>query len=167
MAERGGRRRERRAMGWALAALMLALGFQYGVGLDPIKVNPARMVDHFRRGVRDLEGIWQSMFTRADLDQLKDAASRADRGVVIDDALWARLVYDLAAAFHHRVSERDALVRATLPLYMGRVASFVTEMSEADASQVESRIEQLCVTFEREKDYLRRRWARTGSTGGG
>ena len=56
---------------------------------------------------------------------------------MIGDDLWARLVYDLAAAYHHRVSERDALVRATLPLYMGRVASFVLEMADADASCVE------------------------------
>jgi hypothetical protein len=135
------------------------VGFRFDVGLDPIKVNPARMIDHFRRGVRDLESIWQTMFTRADLDRLKEAALRADAEFVIGDELWARLVYDLAAAYHHRVPDRDALVRATLPLYMGRVASFVLEMADANATQVESRIEQLCATFEREKDYLRQRWA--------
>ncbi|MCK7532812.1 MAG: hypothetical protein MZV63_18135 [Marinilabiliales bacterium] len=29
-------------------------------------MNPARMVDHFRRGVQDLESIWKTMFDRAD-----------------------------------------------------------------------------------------------------
>jgi glucosylglycerate synthase len=135
------------------------IGFRYDVGLDPIKLNPARMVDHFRRGVRDLESIWKTMFDRADLDELKNAASLADRDFVVGDELWVRLVYDLAAAYHHRVSERDALVRSTLPLYMGRVASFVMEMADADALQVETRIEQLCTVFEQQKDDLRRRWA--------
>ncbi|MCK7532813.1 MAG: hypothetical protein MZV63_18140 [Marinilabiliales bacterium] len=60
------------------------------------------------------------------------------------------------------MSERDALVRSTLPLYMGRVASFVMEMADADAGQVETRLEQLCAIFEQEKDYLRRRWSETG-----
>jgi hypothetical protein len=134
------------------------VGFRYDVGLDPIKVNPARMIDHFRRGVRDLESVWQTMFDRADLDKLKNAASSVNEDFAIGDELWARLVYDLAAAFHHRVRERDALVRSTLPLYMGRVASFVMEMADADASQVEERLERLCAIFEQEKDYLRRRW---------
>jgi len=135
------------------------VGFKYDVGLDPIAVNPARMVDHFRRGVRDLAPVWQSMFTREDLAQLGDAAACADADFRISDTLWARLIYELAAAFHRRVSERDDLVRASLPLYMGRVASFVIEMAEAEAAEVESRIEQMCLTFEQEKDHLRGRWA--------
>ena len=134
------------------------VGFRYDVGLDPIKVNPGRMIDHFKRGVRDLESIWQTMFDRADLDKLKEAASKTGPAFSIDDTVWSHLVYDLAAAYHHRVSERDALVRSTLPLYMGRVASFVTEMADAEAPQVEARLEQLCTIFEQEKDYLRRRW---------
>jgi hypothetical protein len=138
------------------------VGFRYDVGLDPIKVNPARMVEHFRRGVQDLESIWKTMFDRADMAQLKQAASQTGAGFAIDDTLWAHLVYALAAAYHRRVSERDALVRSTLPLYMGRVASFVMEMADADAGQVETRLEHLCTIFEQEKDYLRRRWSETG-----
>jgi hypothetical protein len=101
------------------------------------------MIDHFRRGVRDLESIWQTMFDRADMEQLQRAAARTGPGFAIDDGLWAHLVYALAAAYHRRVSERDALVRSTLPLYMGRVASFVTEMADADARRV-GQLEQLC-----------------------
>jgi hypothetical protein len=117
------------------------------------------MIDHFRRGVRDLESIWQTMFERADMNQLKEAARNTGGDFVIDDRMWVHLVYALAAAYHRRVSERDALVRSTLPLYMGRVASFVTEMADADAGQVEARLERLCVIFEQEKDYLRARWS--------
>jgi len=135
------------------------LGFRYDVGLDPIRVNAPRMVEHFRRGVRDLDTIWGTMFDKADMARLKSIAARGDGECAIDDQLWVRLVYDLAAAYHVRVTERDDLVRATLPLYMGRVASFVIEMADADARQVEARIERLCETFEQEKGYLRRRWA--------
>ena len=117
------------------------------------------MIDHFRRGVRDLATVWQTMFDRDVLARLREAATRGGRDFAIDDELWARLVYDLAAAHHHRISDRDALVRSTLPLYMGRVASFVTEMAEADAAGVEARIEQSCLVFEQQKDHLRRRWS--------
>jgi len=42
---------------------------------------------------------------------------------------------------------------------MGRVASFVTEIAEADAVAVEARIEQLCAAFEDGKQDFRRHWA--------
>ncbi len=135
------------------------VGFQYGVGLDPIRVDPGRMIDHFRRGVRDLAEIWGTMFDRDVLARLRGAGTGDGHTLVIDDDLWTRLVHDLAAAHHHRVRDRDALVRSTLPLYMGRVASFVIEMADADAADVEARLERLCLTFEHQKDYLRRRWA--------
>ena len=135
------------------------VGFQYDVGLDPVRVDTVRMIDLFRRGVRDLEPIWSTVFDRATLARLRGLAACADRDVVIDDQLWVGLIYDLAAACRRRVSERADLVRAALPLYMGRVATFVTELAEADAPAVEARIEQLSVAFEWQKDYLRRAWA--------
>ncbi|HOG28697.1 MAG TPA: cell wall biosynthesis glycosyltransferase [Vicinamibacterales bacterium] len=133
-------------------------GFQYGVGLEPVHVDVGRMIDHFRRGVRDLAEIWGSMFGRDDMARLRTAAASGGDSLAIGDDLWVRLIYDLAAAYRRRASDRDALVRATLPLYMGRVASFVLEMAGADAAEVEARLERLCSAFEAQKDYLRRRW---------
>jgi hypothetical protein len=46
---------------------------------------------------------------------------------------------------------------------MGRVATFVIELAEADAPAVEARIEELCVAFEERKDRLRRAWDGEGA----
>jgi hypothetical protein len=138
------------------------VGFQYGVGLDPVRVDTERMVDHFRRGVRDLEPIWRTVLDRDTMARLRSLSSRSGRDFHIGDALWTGIVYALAVAYHHRVSERPDLVRAALPLYLGRVASFVTELADADADAVEQRIEDLCVAFEAQKDNLRRDWADGG-----
>ena len=135
------------------------VGFQYDVGLDPVSVDTARMIDLFRRGVRDLEPIWRTVFDGSAMARLRTLASRAGADFVLDDPLWVGLIHDLAAASHRRLSERADLVRAALPLYMGRVASFVTELAEADAPAVEARIERLCTTFEEQKTDLRRKWA--------
>jgi glucosylglycerate synthase len=134
------------------------VGFQYDVGLDPVRVDTGRMIDLFRRGVRDLGPIWSTVFDRATLARLRSLAACADRDVAIDDQLWVGLIYALAGACRRRISERADLVRAALPLYMGRVATFVIELAEADAPAVEARIEQLSVAFERQKDDLRRAW---------
>jgi len=49
-------------------------------------------------------------------------------------------------------------VRASLPLYMGWVASFVQEVAASDAEQVDARLEALARAFEEETGYLRQRW---------
>jgi hypothetical protein len=100
-----------------------------------------------------------TVFDRATLERLRSVSSRSGADFVIDDQLWAGVIYDLAVACHRRVSERGDLVRAALPLYMGRVASFVMEIAEADAAAVEDRIERLCAAFEAQKATLRRNWA--------
>jgi hypothetical protein len=134
------------------------VGFQYGVGLDPVRVDTGRMIDHFRRGVRDLEPIWRTVLDREAMEGLRSLSSRSGRDFHIGDGLWTGIIYALAVAYHHRVSERPDLVRAALPLYLGRVASFVTELADADAEAVEQRIEDLCLAFEAQKDDLRRNW---------
>jgi hypothetical protein len=45
-----------------------------------------------------------------------------------------------------------------IPLYLGRVASFVKENQESPAREVEARIESLCKVFEEMKPYLIERW---------
>jgi hypothetical protein len=64
----------------------------------------------------------------------------------------------VAAAYHHRQIGRTQLIRSALPLYMGRVASFVREVADQDAEGVEHRLEELCGEFERAKPYLVERW---------
>jgi hypothetical protein len=134
------------------------VGFPFGVGLEPVPVNLAAMVGHFRRGVKDLAPIWAAVFSAEDMRRLSEAAPAPGERCEIDDALWVRLVYDLAAAFHHRVMDREHLLRAALPLYMGRVASFIREAADMDALAVEDRLERLCLVFEAQKPYLRQRW---------
>ncbi len=134
------------------------LGFRFWVGLEPVRVDVERMVGHFQRGVADLKQVWEPVIAAPDLAALEKLAAADPRSFHLENELWARLVYDFSAAYHHRVMDREHLVRSMLPLYMGRVASFVLEAGESDAADVEERIEQLCRTFESLKLYLVERW---------
>jgi hypothetical protein len=49
-------------------------------------------------------------------------------------------------------------LKSLTPLYIGRTASFVMETWESNAAEVEEKIEQLCVSFEKEKDFLVKNW---------
>ncbi|HOC18864.1 MAG TPA: glycosyltransferase [Vicinamibacterales bacterium] len=135
------------------------MGFRFAVGVEPIAVNTQRMLDHFRNGVSNLRDVWSLVLGPADLWCLEEAARARPEAFRLDDGLWTRIVYDFAAAYHHRRIDRQHLIRSFLPLYMGRVASFVREVAESDAPAVEERLEQLCRVFEENKAHLAKRWS--------
>jgi hypothetical protein len=140
------------------------MGFRFAVGVEPIGVDLGRMVDLFRSGVENLADVWRPVFNSDDLRALGRLALQDVGAFQLPDDLWVRVVYDLAVAYHHRVIDRQHLIRSSLPLYMGRVASFVREVEELDALAVEERLERLCRQFEDAKPYLLDRWGRPGST---
>jgi hypothetical protein len=134
------------------------LGLRFDVGVDPVQVDVERMINRFRQGAKDLRELWQPVLAPDQFAGLEKLSAVASSAFHLPDALWVRLIYDFAVAYHRRVMDRDQLVRSMLPLYMGRVASFICEVVHSDAAQVEERIEQLCLTFESEKPYLLSRW---------
>lgn len=137
------------------------IGFPFAVGLEPVNVDVERMFAHFRRGVENLADVWRPVISPDDLSRLTCLAAEPVCHFHLDDDLWVRIVYDFGAAFHHRVIDRGHLMRSMLPLYLGRVASFVRDVATGDAADVEQRLEHLCVAFESQKDRLRRRWMET------
>jgi hypothetical protein len=58
---------------------------------------------------------------------------------------------------------RGHLLKSLTPLYLGRTASFVLETRDSSAVEVEDRIEELCLAFEKRKSFLIENWNRTQS----
>ena len=96
-------------------------------------------------------------------DELSDAVA----GFSFPDDLWARVFYDLliASAFGDIPTER--LVAALVPIYFGRVGSFVIETRRLSGEQAEERVERQAREFELLKPYLVDHWneARRESAG--
>jgi glucosylglycerate synthase len=135
------------------------IGFRFAVGVEPIDVDVSRMTSRFRSGAANLRELWAEVLEPANLTAVLALAAEGPNGHFhIDDGLWVRVVYDLAVAYHHQRLDRQQLLGASLPLYLGRVASFILEIADRDAVSVEARIEELCVAFETQKDYLISRW---------
>jgi len=111
----------------------------------------------FREGLEALAPILERALQPSTLDGLR-AAPGQDGGVQIPDGLWAAVVRELAAAHRHAAVSRDHLVRAAVPVYLGRVASFVTEAAGLDPFEAEERLEALCREFERSRGELVALW---------
>jgi hypothetical protein len=116
------------------------------------------MLDSYMLGFKNLFELWSLVLPPAALLELKNLAQRDRRNFQFPDLLWTHIVYDFAVAFHLKTMNRDHLLSALTPLYLGRVASFVMQMNNAEAAKVEARIEELCLCYESEKPYLISRW---------
>jgi glucosylglycerate synthase len=136
-------------------------GFRFDVGLDPIHVDVDRMLREFRRGAAELGDIWEICLQPDTLSEIRKLASgtTSNKGFHIDDRLWARAVMEYSWAYRKNPILRTQLVRSLTPLYLGRVASFVMQTENLTSSEVEERIERLCVAFESLKPYLVSLWS--------
>ncbi|MDH4162640.1 MAG: glycosyltransferase [Nitrospirota bacterium] len=133
-------------------------GFQYAVGLEQVNVNVERMLGIFREGLRNLREIWIAVVGQGDFGEI-ELLGRAGNDVFrFPRNLWSRIIYDYALAFHHKKLPAEHLIKSLTPLYLGRTASFVLEMRDADQAGAEAEIERLCEEFEKNKVHLQNNW---------
>lgn len=114
------------------------------------------MVEGFRLAYRNLQEIWALALPPQSLLALKKLSIAEPDAFTMSPALWARLVYDFALAFHLRSLNRGHLMGAFTPLYLAWVASTLRTVTD-DASAAAHR-EETAAAFEREKPYLVARW---------
>jgi hypothetical protein len=116
------------------------------------------MIHAYQQGVRDLMSVYES-FLHADLvgelGRLGEAP--ADR-FVLDDSLWASVVYEFAAAYHQRKLDRQHLLKSLTPLYLGWVSSYVVRTQADSDDEAEQKIELLALAYEQLKTRLVERW---------
>ena len=115
-------------------------------------------IEAFRLGYKSLQEIWRIVLPPATLVELKRLASRGSEEFRMPDAVWARIVYDFILAHRTRAMDRNHLLRALTPLYLGWLASYVLQVRDASAVGAEQRIEALCIAYETQKAYLISRW---------
>ncbi len=148
---------------WSASTETLAvptLGAEYEVTTQLVRVNRKRLHQMFCSGVAELEPVLTSILSGATLEELKRAAAGEEAKFQYADELWAKTVYEFAASYHRAVISRDHIIQALVPLYRGRVHTFLGQNREASEQEVEQHIESLCLTFERLKPYLLELWAR-------
>jgi len=128
------------------------------LSMEPSRLNRKRLYDAFVFGISELEPVFLSILSSSTHDELRRNARAPEDKFSYSAELWARTVYEFAAAYHKAVIGRDHIVQALVPLFRGRAYTFLTENREASPEEVESNIESLCQTFERHKPYLTELW---------
>ncbi len=167
---------------------MPAYGFERIIDPPPLEVNTLRLLTEFHGGSLTLADTWRRMFAPANVDTVLVLAAEAGRlvdtararlGIAGDgssttastldmadalaafhfpDDLWARLIYDLVIQARFDEPPIENLVAALVPIYFGRVGSFVIENRHQTTEQAEDRVERQAREFELLKPYLVERW---------
>ena len=165
-----------------------AYGFERIIDPPPLEVNTLRLLSEFHAGSLTLAETWRRMFAPQNLEmvlvlaeesgQLVDAArtriglagdgssttastlemAEALAAFQFSDDLWARLIYDLIICARSEDPPIESLVAALVPIYFGRVGSFVIENRHQTTEQAEDRVERQARAFEMLKPYLVDRW---------
>lgn len=139
-------------------------GAEYEVTTDSVRVNRKRLHQMFCSGVAELEPVLSSILAQQTLLELKRLCTVVDDQFHYSDELWVRTVYEFAASYHRAVISPDHIVQALVPLFRGRVYTFLMENRDSSEPEIEQHIESLCQTFERLKPYLLELWG-TGQGG--
>jgi len=135
-----------------------AFGFEYTVGLEQVNVNTERMLNIFREGLRNLGEIWLDILGAGDFKEIERLGALSESEFHFPIALWTRVVYDYALAFHRKSLPVGHLIKSMTPLYVGKTASFILEAKDMGQQDAEAEIEKLCMEFENNKDYLASNW---------
>ena len=133
-------------------------GPDHAVTAEPQELNRARMFEMFQTGVKELEPILESILSPQTLESIQGIATLDQHSFRFPAELWVTMLYEFAASYHHSVINRDHLVQALVPLYRGKIYSFLGEYADASATEMEAVSENLCMEFERQKPYLTEKW---------
>jgi hypothetical protein len=165
-----------------------AYGFERIIDPPPLNVNTLRLLSEFHSGAMTASSLWAEMLAPATFETVMELATEAGKlgdaartklGLGEDvasasattqemaeavsafhfpDDVWARVIYDLVITARSPKRELETLVAALVPIYFGRVGSFVIENRNVTTEQAEDRVERQARAFELIKPYLVDRW---------
>jgi len=125
---------------------------------DAVRINGKRIFELFQSGIAHLSPILGSILTGETHKEIQRIAAQGELQFRFENELWARTICEFAASYHNDVLNRDHLIQALVPLYRGKIYSFLVEHHDSSPEEIEADTENLCVEFERQKPYLIERW---------
>ncbi len=129
-------------------------GFVYETVPEPINVDVERMQRQFDGELPEIDNILGLILSKT---LYKEVMSLIHKKEFPDD-LWVEVVYEFAYAFHVKRMDRASILKAMVPLYLGKVASFVYKTLYSSTKQAEDSVEEIVKSFIKHKAYLKELW---------
>jgi glycosyltransferase involved in cell wall biosynthesis len=133
-------------------------GYDSDVEPEPVKVDLAGMIEHFKVGFQQFSALWKEIFSKECQKEIAKAAQMDPQKFHFSTDAWIKILYELATTFHIWSANRYQLVNLVTPLYYARVASFVRQSWDMSSKEAESLVEEQAQMFEEHKNYLIEVW---------
>lgn len=146
------------------AEALHTIGPDHQVTNEPIRLDRKRFLEMFKSGIAELSQIHSTILDADTHAELVRLAGVEEAQFHLGHPLWVRIIYEFAAAYHHSVMNREHLVQALVPVYRGRVYSFLAQHRNSRADALESDLEELCREFANQKAFLIERWKAKGES---
>jgi hypothetical protein len=129
---------------------------------EPFSVDYEALMENFFLSWRTLKGAWESILSPDTFLELESRVTSGRSAFHLTTDLWAKIVFEFAAAFHCRSTMRRQVVEVFSPLYFARVASFINRTRNCSNAEAEAVVEEQAQVFELRKPYLIHLWEACG-----
>jgi glycosyltransferase involved in cell wall biosynthesis len=134
------------------------VGLPVNVQPQAFTINVTKLVNDFKIGFSNYSEVWKKIVKQDNFKIIEVLYQMDEKEFLIETEVWAKILYDLAAAFHHWKGNRQLMVSLMTPLYFARVASFVNRTKDMSNEEAEEVVEEQAEIFEKLKGYLIERW---------
>jgi hypothetical protein len=136
--------------------------FGFGLGEvelpPPVDVNRPALYSKFAQGIEVNSDLWRDILGPEIMSKLAEILELDPLRFDFPADLWAKVLFSYAVAYAKRVGNPDALLDSLVPLYYGKVYSYVLRTEEMSTQQAEEYIEDQCAVFEEARPFLDERW---------
>ncbi len=134
------------------------IGPELHIEPQPFSINVKKLVEDFRIGYDNYNELWRKIVTPENFKIIEGLIEKKEDDFFFPVEIWAKILYDLSAAYHHWKNNRQLLVSLMTPLYYARIASFVNRTRNMSSKEAEAIVEEQAQIFEEMKPYLVERW---------
>ncbi|MBN2399200.1 MAG: glycosyltransferase [Candidatus Aminicenantes bacterium] len=127
---------------------------------EAFPIDYDRLVENFFFSWTTLRGAWKSILKPETYAELEACVDTGCSIFQLDTDLWARILFEFAAAYHRRPTAKKQVIEVLSPLYFARVASFIRRVGDHSNAEAEAVVEEQARIFEIRKPYLLDLWGK-------
>jgi glucosylglycerate synthase len=129
--------------------------------LPPADVNPERLHEKFLEDFDKYYRLWEHVYGSIVARKLQEIRSIGFQHFSFPTQTWMTILFDSVVAYREMSpSEKKDLVDGLLPLYVGKVLSYIKKTWRMSLQQAEEYIENECMMFEENKSYIIKMWTK-------
>lgn len=127
----------------------------------PTGINTVRLFELFVKGVERYRPLLDNILNRPEMHKIEEIKAMGFENFSFPLHAWANTLFDMTIAYRDAPLEQKIdILNALLPLYYGKVVSFVKKTERMSNQQAEEIIDRECMTFEENKRYLVTKWVK-------